>query len=175
VGGDLPLPKEAALFRAICQPLAGQQWLDVGTSAGFYAGVLAGQGVQVLATDLSPAMLKVAARQHPSPLISYALTNGETSLLPTGRFDGVSIGATLGETGDWRAMLRESVRLLRPGGWLWLMYLGPGAGLLGHWLARVGGLQDQTPGEIEAAIPEAQTQYLRVQGRVTLHALRLTS
>lgn len=171
-GGDLPLSKEAALFRAICRPGRGQHWLDVGTSAGFYAGVLAGSGAQVLASDLSPAMLRVAARRESSPLITYALLNGERSGLPAASVDGVTIGATLGETADWRAMLRESARVVRPGGWLWLLYLGPGAGPLGQWLARAGGLNDQTPGEVERTLPGYQTHYLRIQGRVTLHALR---
>ena len=31
------LEREAALFRALCRPQPGQAWLDVGTSAGFYA------------------------------------------------------------------------------------------------------------------------------------------
>ena len=63
-GGPLPLPREAAYFEALCRPRAGQTWLDIGTSSGFYAGVLARAGAEVLACDISPAMLKVAAEEN---------------------------------------------------------------------------------------------------------------
>ncbi|WP_424952417.1 class I SAM-dependent methyltransferase [Deinococcus sp.] len=152
-GTAFPLSREAALFRALCCPQAGEQWLDVGTSGGWYAGVLAAEGARVLACDLSPAMLKVAGRREHHPNIDYALLNAEDTGLPAESFDGVSIGATLNETARPAAMLRESARLLRPGGQLWLMYLarngGPGQALL----SALGGLNFPDPAELTARLP----------------------
>ena len=147
------LEREAGLFRALCSPQPGEHWLDVGTSGGWYAGLLAEGGASVLACDLSPAMLKVAARRERSPQIDYALLNGEATGLPDGSFDGVSIGATLNETGSAEAMLRESARLLRGGGQLWIMYLARNGGASQAALSALGGLSFPDPAELPAWLP----------------------
>ncbi|WP_420596773.1 class I SAM-dependent methyltransferase [Deinococcus sp.] len=152
-GSPLPLEREAAYFIALCAPQAGQSWLDVGTSAGFYAGILARRGAQVLACDISPAMLREAARQETHPNISYALLNAEQTGLPAASFDGVCIGATLNETASPPDMLAEAQRLLKPGGQLWLMALArdgsPGQGLL----SRLGGLTFADEAQLAAWLP----------------------
>jgi 2-polyprenyl-3-methyl-5-hydroxy-6-metoxy-1,4-benzoquinol methylase len=104
-GAGFTLDQEAGLFRSLCSPQPGQRWLDAGTSGGYYAGLLAAAGAQVLACDLSPAMLKVAQQREHSPLIDWALLDAEDTRLPAASFDGVCIGATLNETGSGRAML----------------------------------------------------------------------
>ncbi|GAA5513348.1 2-methoxy-6-polyprenyl-1,4-benzoquinol methylase, mitochondrial [Deinococcus carri] len=123
-GEAFPLAREAALFRALCRPRPGEGWLDAGTSTGFYAGVLAGAGCRVLAADLSAPMLAAARRQTPHPHIDWFLTNLEASGLPDAAFDGVTVGATLNETREPARLLAELARLTRPGGQLWLMYVG---------------------------------------------------
>lgn len=152
-GTAFGLPREAALFRSLCSPQPGEDWLDVGTSGGWYAGLLAADGARVLACDLSPAMLKVAARRERSPRIDYALLNAEATSLPGGSFDGVTIGATLNETGSAEAMLRESARLLRGGGQLWMMYLARNGGPSQAALSALGGLSFPDPAEIPAWLP----------------------
>ena len=107
-GTPFGLTREAALFYALCRPKPGERWLDVGTSAGYYAGLLAAAGAHVLACDLSPAMLRSAQRRLPGARIDWALLNGEDTGLPRQSFDGVSIGATLNETHSPAAMLREA-------------------------------------------------------------------
>jgi len=141
------LEREAALFLNLCRPVPGEWWLDAGTSAGFYAGLLAGQGCRVLAADLSPAMLREGARQHPDPAIDWADLNIERSDLPDDSFDGATVGATLNETHDPARFLRELARVLRPGGQLWLMYLQRTAGPLQSLLERgaLGGLNFPDP------------------------------
>ena len=149
------LEREAVLFTALCRPAAGQVWLDVGTSVGFYAGVLARAGARVTAADLSPAMLAVAARREPDPAISWVNLNVEASGLPDASFDGATVGATLNETHDPARLLAELERLLRPGGQLWLMYLRRTAGPVQDLLARpaLGGLTCPDPAWVARQVP----------------------
>ncbi|ULH16444.1 class I SAM-dependent methyltransferase [Deinococcus sp. KNUC1210] len=165
-GTAFDLTQEAALFRALCRPAAGQRWLDVGTSAGYYAALLAESGAHVLACDLSPAMLRVAQRRLRKLFpdlkgIDWALLNGEQTGLPRHSFDGVTIGATLNETSSPAAMLREAAALLKPGGQLWLMYLGRNGGLGQRALTRLGGLTFLDPAELGAHLPELERRDLR--------------
>lgn len=155
-GGPLELQREAEYFLARCRPAAGQQWLDVGTSAGFYAGVLARAGSQVLACDLSPAMLREAARRERHPNIRYALLNAEASALPSESYDGVTIGATLNETAHPARLLGEAQRLLRPGGQLWIMGLARDGGAAQSALTRLGGLTFPDEPQLDSWVPQLQ-------------------
>ncbi|MFC6616876.1 class I SAM-dependent methyltransferase [Deinococcus radiophilus] len=155
-GQPFPLWREARLFLGHCRPQPGEYWLDVGTSAGFYAGVLAGAGCRVTATDLSPAMLRSAQRRVQGPQIEWAQINSETLPAPWhGAFDGVTIGATLNETADPAALLRSAVLALRPGGQLWLMYLQNTGGSMQRRLVHpaFGGLTFPAPAWIGAQLP----------------------
>lgn len=165
-GTAFPLQRETQLFLAQCNPQPGQRWLDIGTSGGYYAGVLAGEGASVLACDLSAAMLRVAAAREPSPLIDFALFNAEDSWLPAASFDGITIGATLNETASAPAMLRESARLLRPGGQLWMMYLARNAGPSQTLLSRLGGLSFPDPAQLSSWLPGMERSALFRVGEV---------
>ena len=153
-GSPLPLKREAEYFVSLCQPQPNQHWLDVGTSAGFYAGVLARSGAAVLACDLSPAMLREAVRAEPHPAITYALINAEQSGLPQASFDGITIGATLNETRRPQRMLAESQRLLRPGAQLWLMTLVRSGSAGQALLTRFGGLSFPELAQLDAWLPQ---------------------
>ena len=113
-GQPFSLAREEALFLALCRPQPEQVWLDMGTSAGFYAGVLAAAGCRVDALDLSSAMLRKAARRNPSRLIRWQRVNAEETGFADASYDGVTIGATLNETADPARLLREAARVLRP-------------------------------------------------------------
>jgi len=154
-GQPFPLSREAALFRALCRPQPGELWLDAGTSTGFYAGVLARAGCRVVAADLSAPMLAAARVGEPHPGIDWLLANLEASGLPDASFDGVVVGATLNETRDPARLLAELARLLRPGGQLWLMYLGRTGGPLQTLLARpaLGGLTFPDPAWVAGRLP----------------------
>lgn len=152
-GEPLGLEREAALFLGLCRPQPGERWLDVGTSAGFYAGVLARAGAQVLAADLSPAMLAVARRRERSPRIEWAELNLEASGLPGASFDGITVGATLNETRDPARLLSELARLLRPGAQLWLMYAARTGAPGQNVLARLGGLTFPDPAWVGRQLP----------------------
>lgn len=165
-GQPFGLEREKRLFLRECRPRAGERWLDAGTSAGFYAGVLAAQGCEVLAADLSPAMLREGQRREASPHIDWALTNLEDSGLPDASFGGVTVGATLNETHDPARFLRELARVLRPGGQLWLMYVartgGPGQALL----RALGGLDFFDPAWTARQVPGLRRQMAFRSGSV---------
>lgn len=154
-GAPFSLEREARLFRALCRPQPGQDWLDAGTSAGFYAGVLAAAGCRVLAADLSASMLGEAQRREKSPNIDWALMNLEDSGLSDESFDGVTVGATLNETHNPARFLSELARLLRPGGQLWLMYVPRTGGPLQRLLSApaLGGLNFPDPAWVTRQLP----------------------
>lgn len=154
-GQPFPLTREAALFRTLCRPRPGERWLDAGTSTGFYAGVLAQAGCEVVAADLSAPMLAAARRRVRSPGVDWLLGNLEASGLPDASFDGISVGATLNETRDPARFLAEMQRLLRPGGTLWLMYLTRTGGPLQRLLSRpgFGGLTFPDPAWVARQLP----------------------
>lgn len=164
-GQPFPLEREARLFLGLCRPQPGQDWLDAGTSAGFYAGLLARAGCRVLAADLSAPMLAEARRREDHPNIDWLLTNLEASGLPSASFDGVTVGATLNETHDPARFLAELSRLTRPGGGLWLMYLGRTGGPLQRLLSlpATGGLTFPDPAWVARQLPGwTRTDGLRV-------------
>lgn len=148
-GQHFSLAREEALFVALGQPQSGGHWLDMGTSTGFYAGVLAARGCRVDALDLSGPMLREAARRNPSPLIRWQRVNAERTGFPAASYDGITIGATLNETADPARMLHEAARLLKPSGRLWLMYVAANGSLGQRILGAAGGLTFPDLGWIE--------------------------
>lgn len=158
-GQPFSLAREERLFLSLGQPIQGEHWLDIGTSTGFYAGVLARQGCRVDALELSSAMLREASRREPSALISWHRLNAEDTRWPAEMFNGISIGATLNETARPDRMLREAARLLKPGGRLWLMFSAqqhsPGQRVLQATL----GLTFPDPAWIERVVPELSLRH----------------
>ncbi len=169
-GEPFRLEREKQLFLGLAQPQAGERWLDVGTSTGFYAGVLARAGCQVDAIDLSPAML-CEARRREGDAVNWLRLDGEQTGLDAGRYDGVTIGATLNETPDPAAMLREAARLLKPGGRLWLMYVAPTGTPVQRLLARLGHLTFTEGRWVERQVPELTLTHLARFGKVELALL----
>jgi ubiquinone/menaquinone biosynthesis C-methylase UbiE len=99
---------------------AGAEALDVATGAGHTAFCLAGAGLRVTASDLTPAMLErvregaaergldIRTRQHSAEALPY----------PDGTFDVVSCRVAPHHFSSPGDFVRESARVLRPGGWL---------------------------------------------------------
>lgn len=72
-------------------------------------------GVEVLATDLTPAMLRQAAARA-RPGIELRLMDGMALDLPDGSFDAALLHMVLEVIPDPVRCLREAARVLRPGG-----------------------------------------------------------
>lgn len=170
-GEPFGLAREARLFLGVCRPQAGQHWLDAGTSAGFYAGVLAGAGCRVTGVDLSPVMLREAARREVSPLIGWQQANVEETPWPDVTFDGITVGATLNETARPDVFLRELERVLKPGGHLWLMFVPETGGAVQGALSLLGGLLFPEPAWVERQLGHCTPVHAFRVGNVQFMAL----
>ncbi len=170
-GEKFSLEREGRLFLGLARPKSGEHWLDIGTSTGFYAGVLARAGCRVDALDISPAMLE-AARRRERGAVNWLRLNAEKTGLDAEGYDGLTVGATLNETADPAALLREAARLLKPGGQLWLMYAASGGGLGQRILARLGGLTLPDLGWIERQMPGLHLTHAARFGQVEFALLQ---
>lgn len=92
----------------------GERLLIVGCGTGADLPLLP-QGIEVLATDLTPAMLR-QARAHARPGIEFRVMDGLALDLPDGSFDAALLHMVLEVIPDPARCLRETARVLRPGG-----------------------------------------------------------
>lgn len=92
----------------------GERVLIVGAGTGADLADLP-DGLEVLATDLTPAML-ARARERAKPSVELRVMDGQRLDLPDASFDAVILHLILAVIPDPVACLRESSRVLRPGG-----------------------------------------------------------
>jgi 2-polyprenyl-6-hydroxyphenyl methylase/3-demethylubiquinone-9 3-methyltransferase len=95
-------------------PAGGGRLLDVACGGGLLAPFLAGTGYQHVGIDRSPSAISLAA-QH-----GVRAARADAGRLPfrDALFDVVVAGEILEHVPDFRAVLAESCRVLRPGGTL---------------------------------------------------------
>jgi ubiquinone/menaquinone biosynthesis C-methylase UbiE len=112
---------------------SGDRVLEIGCGTGIDACLLAKRGVQVVACDSSPGMIRVAARRirelgANANTIDLRLLAAEnlSVIRQEAPFDGVfSNFAALNCVEDLHAVGRDLGRLLKPGGTALLCFLGP--------------------------------------------------
>jgi demethylmenaquinone methyltransferase / 2-methoxy-6-polyprenyl-1,4-benzoquinol methylase len=133
--GSGPWYRRRALRRAGLRP--GMKLLDLATGTGLMAReavrILAEPGT-VVGIDSSAAMLSEARKALAAPLVQ-----GEAEALPfrDDVFDMLSMGYAVAHVADLKTTLRESLRVLKPGGRLVLLELArPESGVV-RWLMQV--------------------------------------
>jgi ubiquinone/menaquinone biosynthesis C-methylase UbiE len=105
-----------------CLRLNLSRVLDVGCGTGTLAGMLRKEGIQAVGLDPSPGMIRVSRGISRG---SFALVRGRGDGLPffSGSFDGVIFSMVIHESppSRRREMLEDALRVLDPGGTLFIL------------------------------------------------------
>jgi SAM-dependent methyltransferase len=141
----------------------GGLYLDLGCSAGLYTRNLAhalGDAGDVIGTDISPSMLREAARRARKAGAAPSFVRADAASLPfaDAAFSGAVCGGTLNELGDPPAALRETRRVLEPGARLAIMGIlraqTPNGRRLQRFLS-TGGIRFFAPEELRGMLDAA--------------------
>jgi 2-polyprenyl-6-hydroxyphenyl methylase/3-demethylubiquinone-9 3-methyltransferase len=116
-------PWRVPYFRKILEEQYGRdlsrvRLLDVGCGGGVLAEEFASIGCQVTGIDISPRSIEIARRHAVRAGLSIEYHAGSATLLPfeAENFDAVSCCDVLEHIHDWRQVIVEAGRVLKPGG-----------------------------------------------------------
>jgi len=107
------------LWRSMGPQAAGANYIELGAGRGTTSMYLASKGCKVTMLDLSSAGFEVAARNFEREGLrapTFIQADARDTQLPYGSFDCVFNIGLLEHFEEPQAVLRESVRLLKPGG-----------------------------------------------------------
>ncbi|KEZ50619.1 class I SAM-dependent methyltransferase [Metabacillus indicus] len=107
-----------AMVANIPENLNGSSILDAGCSAGWYSDQLLKRGAHVTGVDISPNMIEAAIRKTGGRAKMICHDLSETLPFADASFDGIVSSLTLHYCKDWRPVLSEFSRVLKPSGWL---------------------------------------------------------
>jgi 2-polyprenyl-6-hydroxyphenyl methylase/3-demethylubiquinone-9 3-methyltransferase len=142
----------------------GGRYLDLGCSAGMYTRNLAarlGSRGDVVGIDISPSMLKEAARRarrKRGTFPSLARADAENMPFRDSSYAGAVCGGSLNEFGDPARVLRETRRVLEPGGRVAIMGISKAQTSRGRRLERflsMGGIRFFEPEEVRSMLDHA--------------------
>ena len=175
-GEPFPADRELRIISDLVGLESGGTYLDLGCSAGLYtrnlARLLDGRG-EVVGIDLSPSMLKEAARRARRTGARPSFVRADAHDLPFAEasFSGAVCGGTLNELGDPARALRETRRVLEGSGRLTVMGILRARTARGLRLQRffsVGGARFFDPDELKSLFDHAgfEADSLRTHGLV---------
>jgi SAM-dependent methyltransferase len=162
-GESFPNERELEIIANLVDADRGGLYLDLGCSAGLYARGLAaklrGKG-EVVGIDISPSMLKEAARRADRDMTTPSFARADVENLPfaDASFAGAVCGGTLNEFGDPARALREGRRVLVPGGRVAIMGILKAKTSRGRRLQRflsTGGVRFFEPEEVSSLLDHA--------------------
>src|ERR687897_3623764 len=161
-GESFPNERELEIIKRLVRPVRGGRYLDLGCSAGLYSRSLSANldsGIAV-GIDISPPMLREAARRAHGIGANPSFVRANAKHLPflDASFTGAVCGGTLNEVGDPARVLRETYRVLEPGGRLATMGIMRAGTPRGRRLQRIlstGGITFFDPDELESLLDHA--------------------
>jgi len=126
--GEIGVPARTweIVARALFLLVPPCRFLDLGAGDGILGCLAAAAGHSVTLVDLSQSQLDRArsrARREGLPELRYVKADFTDTKLPTASFDRIMLSHALHHAGDPASLLRESRRLLVPGGNLWILDL----------------------------------------------------
>ena len=161
-GEPFPNVRELEIISSLVRPVRGGRYLDLGCSAGLYTRGLARNldGGDAVGIDISPSMLREADRRASLTGTKPSLIRANAKNLPflDGSFTGAVCGGTLNELGDPARVLRETRRVLEPGGRLAIMGILRAGAARGRRLQRflsTGGIRFFEPDELQSLLVHA--------------------
>ena len=175
-GKKFPNERELEVVANLVALRRGGLFLDLGCSAGLYTRGLArrlGDRGDLVGVDIAPSMLKEAARRARRSSVWPSLARADAEALPfaDGSFAGAVCGGTLNEFGDPARVLRETRRVLAPGGRVAIMGILKATTPRGRHLQRflgTGGIQFFDPAQLASLLDHAgfDPEPLQVYGAV---------
>jgi SAM-dependent methyltransferase len=174
-GEPFPNERELEIIIRLVRPVHDGRYLDLGCSAGLYTRGLARelQGGVAVGLDISPSMLREAHRRARATDTNPSFVRANAKNLPffDATFEGAVCGGTLNEFGDPARVLRETSRILRPGGRLAVMGILRANSPQGRRLQRLlstGGIRFFQPEELQSLLDHAgfEPDPLRTYGSV---------
>jgi SAM-dependent methyltransferase len=157
-GEPFPKERELEIIKHLVRPLRSGRYLDLGCSAGLYTRNLdSGAAVGI---DISPSMLEEAVRlaRRIGANASFVRANAKNLPFLDASFEGAVCGGTLNELGDPARALRETYRVLEPGGRLAIMGILRAGTPRGRRLQRflsTGGIRFFDPDELQSLLDHA--------------------
>jgi 2-polyprenyl-6-hydroxyphenyl methylase/3-demethylubiquinone-9 3-methyltransferase len=175
-GEPFPTDRELGMISDLVIPERGGRYLDLGCSAGLYTRSLAhelGDRGEVVGIDISPSMLKEATRRARKIGAEPSFARADAHNLPfaAASFSGAVCGGTLNEFGDPARALRETCRVLEPGGRFAIMGILRAQTVRGRHLQRflsIGGVRFFDPDELRNLLDHAgfDPDQLRTHGLI---------
>jgi SAM-dependent methyltransferase len=158
-----PNERELELIADLVRPVRGGRYLDLGCSAGLYTRSLAarlGNRGDVVGIDISPSMLKEAARRARRIGAAPSFARADAANLPfaDASFTGAVCGGSLNEFGDPARTLREVRRVIESGGRVAIMGILKAKTSRGRRLQRLlstGGVRFFEPEEVGSILDHA--------------------
>ena len=155
--------REVSIISTLADLDRGGLYLDLGCSAGLYSRTLSrslGDGGEVVGVDISPSMLKEAARRARAIGARPSFVRADAERMPFAdvSFSGAVCGGTLNELGDPPRVLRETRRVLEPGGRLAIMGILRATTLRGRRLQSflsTGGIRFFEAAELQSMLDHA--------------------
>jgi SAM-dependent methyltransferase len=160
-GESFPNERELEIIKRLVRPVRDGRYLDLGCSTGLYTRSLSGNLDRgAVGIDISPSMLREAVRRARGIGASPSFVRANAKHLPflDASFAGAVCGGSLNEFGDPARVLRETHRVLEPGGRLAIMGILRAGTPLGRRLQRflsTGGVRFFDPDELQSLLDHA--------------------